>query len=69
MMLRITLTRFFGEDSAVLNEYYKNMRNVLFYNTAPEMEFILWGWIYAFTLLPFSIYCFKKAMPYAIERM
>lgn len=46
-----------------------NMRNVLFYNTAPEMEFILWGWIYAFTLLPFSIYCFKKAMPYAIERM
>ncbi len=46
-----------------------NIRNSTFYHQPLNMEFFIWGWLYALGVLIIGFFLFKKSIPYATERM
>lgn len=46
-----------------------NLRNSTFYHQPLDMEFFVWGWLYALLVFTIGYFLFKKSMPHAIERM
>lgn len=46
-----------------------NLRNSTFYHQPLDMEFFVWGWLYALLVFAIGYFLFKKSMPHAIERM
>lgn len=46
-----------------------NLRNATFYHQPLDMEFFVWGWLYAILVLIIGFIFFQKSRPYALERM